>query len=77
MDGKSETTLTLTGEHLTILSFGTTEDGAMADPIADATMEWCEELLAAGLLRRGKQIGYIRTYFTTAAGLKAIGATVQ
>jgi hypothetical protein len=70
-------TTDLTGEELTILSFGATDDGAMADPIADATMECCEGLLQRGLLQRGAPIDYIRTYFTTAAGLVAMGRTVN
>lgn len=71
------TNATLSPEELVILSFGTTDDGAMADPIADKTLEDCERLLSLGLLSRGVSVEYIRIYHTTQAGLAALGRAVH
>lgn len=69
----------LTSHEFIMLSFGTTEDGAMVDLESESVENavTCERLLAAGLLRRGPHIEYIQTYFTTKAGLIAMGQIVN
>lgn len=69
----------LTSHEFIMLSFGTTEDGAMVDVETDSLENavTCERLLAAGLLRRGPNIEYIQTYFTTETGLAAMGRIVN
>ena len=58
-----------------LLWCGTMEQGAMADE--GPTFAACERLAEAGLLSRAEPIEYISVYRTTAAGIAAMGKTVQ
>lgn len=66
-----------TKDHRVILRYGMEESGAASADWADATTEDCTDLESAGLLVKTHRDGDRQFWRTTAAGIAAMGVTVQ